>query len=118
MRQRKYDRQTRGAAVVAGALLLALLGGAPASAGPTEQALQLHDRLAGVPPSAAVLTQMAADIAANNAQAAAQLAMNNSEFLQRDAEEFRRPVDQSRSVGVRAAERLHRHGHRHGARRR
>ena len=80
MRQRKYDRQTRGAAAMAGALLLALLGGAPASAGPTEQALQLHSRLAGVPPSAAVLTQMAADIGANNAQAAAQLAMNNSNF--------------------------------------
>ena len=80
MRQRKYDRQARGAAAAAGALLLALLGGAPASAGPTEQAVQLHSRLAGVPPSATVLTQMAADIAANNAQAAAQLAMDNSNF--------------------------------------
>jgi hypothetical protein len=80
MRQRKYDRQARGAAVMAGALILALQAGMSASAGPTEQAVQLHSRLAGVPPSASVLTQMAADIAANNAQAAAQLAMNNSNF--------------------------------------
>jgi hypothetical protein len=80
MRQRRYDRQARGAAVMAGALLWALVAGVPASAGPTEQAVQLHSRLAGVPPSATVLTQMAADIAANNPQAAAQLAMNNSNF--------------------------------------
>ena len=80
MRQRKYDRQARGAAVMAGALILALQAGIPAFSGPTEQAVQLHSRLAGVPPSATVLTQMAAYIAANNAPAAAQLAMNNSNF--------------------------------------
>ena len=61
MRQRKYDRQAHGAAVMAGALILALQAGTPASAGPTEQAVQLHSRLAGVPPSATVLTQMAAE---------------------------------------------------------
>lgn len=93
MRQRKYDRQARGAAAAAGALLLALLGGAPASAGPTEQAVQLHSRLAGVPPSATVLTQMAADIAANNAQAAAQLAMDNSNFYNVTLKNFVAPWD-------------------------
>jgi hypothetical protein len=80
MKQRKYNRQARGAAVMAGALVLALQARVPVAAGPTEQAFQLHSRLAGVPPSAAVLTQMAADIAANNPQAAAQLAMSNSSF--------------------------------------
>ena len=39
-------------------------------------------------------------------------------LLQRDAEELRDAVDQSRPDGVRAAERLHRDRHRHGARRR
>ena len=80
MRQRKYDRQAHGPAVVAGALLLALQQATAAFAGPREQAKQLHDRLAGVPPSDSVLTQMAADISANNAPAAAQLAMANKNF--------------------------------------
>jgi hypothetical protein len=80
MRERKYDRQARGSAAMAGALLLALQAGVPAVAGPTEQAVQMHNRLAGVPPSASVLTQMAADITANNPQAAAQLAMSNPSF--------------------------------------
>ncbi len=51
-----------------------------AFAGPREQAERLHNRLAGVPPSAAVLAQMATLITAGNPQAAAQLAMNNSAF--------------------------------------
>ena len=40
MRERKPDRQWHGAAVVAGALLLALQGWTPAFAGPREQARQ------------------------------------------------------------------------------
>ncbi len=101
MRQRKYDRQTPGAAVVAGVLLLALPGGTPAWAGPREQAKQLHDRLAGVPPSDAVLTQMAADITANNAQAAAQLAMANKNFYNVTLRNFVAPwTSRDRSVFV------------------
>jgi hypothetical protein len=63
---------------------LVLLLGAPASAGPREQARKLHDRLAGVPPSAAVLDQMAALIATGDPAdtlAAANLAMQNPQFL-------------------------------------
>jgi hypothetical protein len=63
---------------------LVLLLGAPASAGPREQARKLHDRLAGVPPSAAVLDQMAALIATGNPAdtvAAANIAMQNPQFL-------------------------------------
>jgi len=80
MGQRKYDRQPRRTAVVTGALLLALQAWIAASAGPREQARRLYDRLAGVPPSASVLDQMTSDITANNAQAAAQLAMADRNF--------------------------------------
>ena len=65
-------------------LCLALLLAAPAGAGPREQARRLHDRLAGVPPSAAVLDQMAALIATGNPAdtlAAANIAMQNPQFL-------------------------------------
>lgn len=51
-----------------------------AVAGSREQAKRLHDRIAGVPPSDAVLTQMAADIDAGNPLAAAYKAMDNSAF--------------------------------------
>jgi hypothetical protein len=45
-----------------------------------EQAKRLHDRLAGVPPSAAILDSMEADILAGDAIAAAYTAMENSAF--------------------------------------
>jgi hypothetical protein len=48
--------------------------------GPREQAKRMHDRLAGVPPPAAVLDQMQTLIAANNAMDAAYLALDNSAF--------------------------------------
>ncbi len=99
MRQRKYDRQTHGRAVVAGVLLLALQASPAVLAGPREQAKQLHDRLAGVPPSDSVLTQMAADIAANNAPAAAQLAMANKNFYNVTLKNFVTPwTSRDRSV--------------------
>ena len=53
---------------------------ATAHAGPREQAKRLHDRIAGVPPSAAVLNQMEAEIAGGDAEAAAQIAMDNPAF--------------------------------------
>jgi hypothetical protein len=65
------------------ALGLVLLCATPASAGPREQARKLHDRIAGVPPSAAVLDQMAALLATGDpvdARAAANLAMQNPQF--------------------------------------
>ncbi len=49
----------RVTALVALASFAALAG-----AGPREQAKRMHDRIAGVPPSAAVLDQMAAEITA------------------------------------------------------
>ena len=54
----------------------------PAKSGPLEraQAKRIHDRLAGVPPSAAVLNQMEALILANDELGAANLAMENPAF--------------------------------------
>src|SRR5262252_51130 len=46
-------------AAVAGALLAGVLAAAPAHSGPNEQARRIYERLAGEPPSAAVLAQMA-----------------------------------------------------------
>jgi hypothetical protein len=53
---------------------------AAAGAGPREQAKRIHDRIAGVPPSAAVLDQMAAEITAGRAEQAAMIAMDNPSF--------------------------------------
>lgn len=52
-----------------------------ASAGPREQAKFIHDRIAGVPPSNTVLTNMANDISGGNAAAAVTTAMNDPNFL-------------------------------------
>jgi hypothetical protein len=49
-------------------------------AGPREQAKRIHDRLAGIPPSAAVLEQMAASITQGKVSQAAYLAMENPAF--------------------------------------
>ena len=51
-----------------------------AVAGSREQALQIHNRVAGVPPSEAVLLQMTAFIEANQTAEAVKLAMNNDSF--------------------------------------
>ncbi len=61
------------------ATLLAAAIALPALAGPREQAKRIHDRLAGVPPSESVLTQMEALIA-GNPQAAAYIAMDDPSF--------------------------------------
>ena len=62
------------AAVAALALAVA------AEAGPREQAKRMHDRIAGVPPSDAVLAAMEADIAAGQTQQAALRAMGDPAF--------------------------------------
>lgn len=53
---------------------------AAAGAGPREQARRMHDRIAGVPPSDAVLSAMQSEIAAGRMQQAALLAMDNPAF--------------------------------------
>ncbi|MCU7859991.1 MAG: hypothetical protein KZQ86_09220 [Candidatus Thiodiazotropha sp. (ex Lucinoma kastoroae)] len=66
-------------------MLLALtslcLYAASAIAGPREQAQRIHDRIAGIPPSAAILTQMVSEIVDNNDPlAAAMLATEHPDF--------------------------------------
>ncbi|WP_243748731.1 hypothetical protein [Pseudomaricurvus alcaniphilus] len=57
------------------------LGSPGVSAGVREQAKVMHDRLAGVPPSQAVLLDMAADLEAGDYTSAAYTAMDNEAFL-------------------------------------
>ncbi len=61
-------------------LILAALLPLSAAAGPRDQAKRLHDRIAGVPPSATVLDQMETMVAGGNALGAASIAMENSAF--------------------------------------
>ena len=62
-----------------------------ANAGPREQAKRIHDRIAGVPPSAAVLDQMAAEISGGDALAAAQIATQQAEFYNITLKNFATP---------------------------
>ncbi len=61
-------------------LLALTLAATDANAGSREQALQIHNRVAGVPPTEAVLLQMAAQIDAGQTAEAVKIAMNNEGF--------------------------------------
>lgn len=76
-KRRGTVRQTTSVALAA---LLGFQPLVPLFAGPNEQAVRMHNRLAGVPPTDAVRTQMATLISNGNPQGAAQLAMSNSGF--------------------------------------
>ena len=94
------------AAILAASLVL------PAHAGPREQARVIHDRLAGVPPSDLVLTQMENVIATNGsdplcppgvsgATCAAHIAMNNVNFYNVTLKNFAAPwTNREQSVFV------------------
>jgi hypothetical protein len=73
----RVGRRRAASAAVAALLALASAG---AHADARTQAKRIHDRLAGVPPSATVLDQMSADVASGRAQDAAFLAMENRNF--------------------------------------
>jgi hypothetical protein len=91
----------RGALRLAHAALAALCGIAAASsyAGPREQAKRIHDRLAGVPPSSAVLDQMQTKVAAGDAIGAAMQAMTNPAFYNTTVRELATPwTNRDRSV--------------------
>lgn len=86
-------------AVFSALLLLAIA--APTDAGPREQASRIHDRLAGVPPTAAVLTQMENAILASDAEGAAYLAMDDASFYSVTLKNFAAPwTNRDRSVFV------------------
>ncbi|MDH3812058.1 MAG: hypothetical protein OEU60_10175, partial [Gammaproteobacteria bacterium] len=73
----------------------------PAHAGPREQAKRIHERLAGVPPTDAVLLQMqnaisssdpaCAQYGATGGQCAAYIAMENSSFYNVTLKNFAAP---------------------------
>ena len=67
-------------ALLAAVGLTAVLASASEEAGQREQAKRMHDRLAGVPPTEAVLNAMEAEIASGNRTGAAEIAMQNDEF--------------------------------------
>ncbi len=83
------SRRTARRVRIAG--LCALLLATAAWGGPREQAKRLHDRLAGVPPTEAVLDQMAAEIAGGNAIAAAMQAMEHDAFYDVTLKNFAAP---------------------------
>lgn len=68
-----------------------LLSTSLAQADPRDQAKRIHDRIAGVPPSATVLNAMEADIVAGRPQDAAQKAMDNSAFYNVTLKNFAAP---------------------------
>ena len=80
-----------GRVFVLGGVALALLHPALAAADSRSQARRIHDRLAGVPPSAAVLDDMAADVAAGRALDAAYTAMEHRAFYDVTLKNFAMP---------------------------
>ena len=72
------------------AVALLLCGVSVALAGPREQAARIHDRLAGVPASDAVITSMAA-VLPGNPTAAANIAMQNPNFYSVTLKNFAAP---------------------------
>jgi hypothetical protein len=61
-------------------LIALAFAAAMAQAGPREQALQIHNRVAGVPPTEAVLQSMAARIQVDDIAGAVNIAMENEAF--------------------------------------
>jgi hypothetical protein len=82
-------------------LSAAVLASSGALAGPREQARRIHERLAGVPPTEAVLADMQADVASSNATDAAYTAMENSSFYSVTLKNFAAPwTNRDQSVFV------------------
>lgn len=72
-----------------------------AAAGPREQAKRIHDRLAGVPPTEDVLFDMEVAIGSGDAEAAAQVAMQNPNFYNVTLKNFAAPwTNRDQSVFV------------------
>ena len=100
-----FDRSIRSGVrmtlAVAMTALSVLYLSTPVLAGPTEQAERLFSRITGVPPSAAVLTQMSTDISSGSALAAAQIAMQDPSFYNVTLRNFAAPMtNKAQSVFV------------------
>lgn len=84
---RKSVANTVRATVAVGCAAIAVA----AYAGPREQAKRIHDRLVGVPPSAAVLDSMTTKVTDGDAVGAAMEAMQNPEFYNTTVRELATP---------------------------
>lgn len=94
-------RRSGGALASVALAALALASAGQALAGPREQAKRIHDRIAGVPPTAAVLSQMEADILANRPLDAANRALETSAFYNVTLKNFAAPwTNREQSVFV------------------
>src|SRR5580704_16431106 len=71
--------------------VVAALCALPASAGPNEQAKRIFDRIAGVPPSASELTQMATLISGGDPTSAANIALQAPQFYNTTLKNFAMP---------------------------
>lgn len=89
-RNKGYSAQPLTLAV-AGLLSVFLLSPTSAHAGAREQALRIHDRIAGVPPSAAVLDAMASAISGGNTAGAASMATDDANFYTVTLKNFATP---------------------------
>lgn len=101
MRQEIFQGWTRVSVrvVLVGIMAAAVI--LPAHAGPREQARVIHDRLAGVPPTDAVLTQMENLVAGGDAVGAAFVAMDDVNFYNVTLKNFAAPwTNRDQSVFV------------------
>lgn len=98
----KADRTNWGTRVISGLLAASLAAASgSAAADARDQAKRLHERIAGVPPSADVLDTMAADITAGKPLDAASIAMDNSAFYSVTLKNFAAPwTNRDQSVFV------------------
>ncbi|MEO8465207.1 MAG: hypothetical protein ABI640_07680 [Gammaproteobacteria bacterium] len=92
----RFERPTFGARLTA---LAAICIASAVNAGPREQAKRIHDRLAGTPPTAAVLDSMTAKVTAGDALGAANEAISNPAFYNTTVRELATPwTNRDRSV--------------------
>ena len=90
MRRRSGQSSRAGKLFLAGLVLL-FANAAMAQMDDMDRARRMHDRIAGVPPSAAVLSQMATHIGNGRADLAAALAMQNPAFYNVSLKNFVTP---------------------------
>ncbi len=87
----KKNKRHSHSGVVLALVIMATVGSGAAVAGPRELAKRMHDRLAGVPPTEAVLTSMASKISSSDAVGAAMEAINNKDFYNVTLKNFAMP---------------------------
>jgi len=87
----KNKRHSLSGMALALIFMAAVVGSGSAVAGAREQAKRMHDRLAGVPPTDAVLTSMETKISTSDAVGAAMEAINNKDFYNVTLKNFAMP---------------------------